>query len=134
MAELKSCSRCKKLFSYIAGKRICPECKENEEKLFDDVKNYIRDNPKANFKQIHQDLGASPKLLQEFIASGRLLLSDSSPLTLSCQICGELISKGKVCDKCNAGMINELNGVTQKTEQQKKPEVKQKTGGMFSRR
>ncbi|ONI44997.1 hypothetical protein AN641_05140 [Candidatus Epulonipiscioides gigas] len=133
MAEIKTCSRCKKLFSYLGGKRICPECKNNEEKIFDDVKEYIRDNPKANFKQIHQDLGVSPKLLEEFIASGRLVLSSSSPLTLTCQICGESIKRGRVCEKCNTGMINELNGINQKTEQPKKTEVKQ-TGGMFSRR
>ncbi len=105
--EIKTCARCKKLFQYPGyGRRICPACVKNEEKQFEEVKEYIRENRNASIKQIHDDLNISPKLIEEFISSGRLVLGASSPITLTCQMCGKEISRGKVCDKCNQSIAD----------------------------
>lgn len=105
--EIKTCARCKKLFQYPGyGRRICPVCFKNEEKQFDEVKEYIRENKNASIKQIHEDLNISPKLIEEFISSGRLVLGASSPITLTCQMCGAEISRGKVCDKCTQSIAD----------------------------
>ncbi|WP_010166253.1 hypothetical protein [Candidatus Epulonipiscium viviparus] len=133
--EIKTCMRCKKIFQYQGyGRRICTQCVKEEEKQFEEVKEYIRDNEKATIKQIHEDLGVSPRLIEEFIASGRLILSASSPITLTCQMCGDEIKKGKVCDKCNKEIMRDTEAGLKNTPVQSKRPSGPATGGMFSRR
>ena len=39
--NVKNCRKCGKVFNYIGGMPICPQCREELEKKFDTVKEYI---------------------------------------------------------------------------------------------
>lgn len=131
--EIKTCARCKKLFQYPGyGRRICPVCFKHEEQQFDEVKEYIRENKNASIKQIHEDLNVSPKLIEEFISSGRLVLSASSPITLSCQMCGAEITKGKICDQCNQSLMEANTSNTPSQKSDSPPKSNSGHHGMFT--
>ena len=35
--EVKNCKKCRRLFNYISGPSICPQCREELEKKFQEV-------------------------------------------------------------------------------------------------
>ena len=44
--EVKNCKNCGRLYNYIGGVyRLCPECMRKLEEKFQEVKDYIEDNP-----------------------------------------------------------------------------------------
>ena len=42
--NVKNCKKCGRLFNYVAGPFICPVCREETEKKFVEVKQYIREH------------------------------------------------------------------------------------------
>ena len=42
--NVKNCRKCGRIFNYIGGQPICPTCREEAEKKFETVKNYIKEN------------------------------------------------------------------------------------------
>lgn len=104
--EMKSCRSCKKLFSYSGGKRICPACRKKEEEFLDETIDYVRKNPGSTINEIHKNIGVPRKLVEEFIREGNLILSDDSPITLSCTMCGKSIKRGSVCEACAASRLD----------------------------
>ena len=50
--EVRNCRSCRRLFNYLGGQQICPDCKEKIEKRFYAVKEYIRENPHARMQEI----------------------------------------------------------------------------------
>ena len=42
--DVKNCKKCRRLFNYIGGPAICPQCREELEKKFQQAKEFIRDN------------------------------------------------------------------------------------------
>ena len=39
--DVRNCKGCGKLFNYMSGAQLCPECREKLEKKFSSVKDYI---------------------------------------------------------------------------------------------
>ncbi|MCR5773762.1 MAG: flagellar protein [Lachnospiraceae bacterium] len=107
--NVKNCRKCGKIFNYIGGVPICPACKEDLEKKFNDVKNYIRENPKASIPKICEDCEVDTGQLQQWIREERLIFSDDSPVGIPCEKCGTMIHSGRYCEKCKAELANGLN-------------------------
>lgn len=121
--NVRNCRKCGKIFNYIGGQPICPSCREDLEKKFDEVKNYIRENPKAGIPQICEECEVETSQLQQWIREERLVFSDDSPVGIPCEVCGTMIHTGKYCDKCKADLANGLSQSIAKPEAPK-PEPK----------
>ena len=53
--EVKNCKNCGRLYNYIGGVyRLCPECMRKLEEKFQEVKDYIEDNPRADMREISE--------------------------------------------------------------------------------
>jgi hypothetical protein len=51
--EVKNCKNCGRLYNYIGGVyRLCPECMRKLEEKFQEVKDYIENNPRADMREI----------------------------------------------------------------------------------
>lgn len=125
--EVKVCSRCKKMFQYITGPRVCPKCKQIEEEQFQKVKEYLRENPGAALNTVSEETQVSVKLIESFLKQGRLEVVPGSPMMLSCERCGASILTGKYCNKCKNELVGELSAVAQDiTAHQKESEHKEK--------
>ncbi|MBO5550520.1 MAG: flagellar protein [Lachnospiraceae bacterium] len=107
--NVRNCRKCGKIFNFIGGQPICPSCREASEKKFEEVKNYIRENPKANIPQISQDCEVETHQIHQWIREERLVFADDSPIGLPCEKCGAMIHSGKYCDKCKAELANGLS-------------------------
>lgn len=121
--NVKNCKKCGKIFTYVAGPPICPQCREAIEKKFEEVKAYIRENPKASIPQISTDCEVETSQIQQWIREERLVFADDSPVGIPCEKCGAMIHTGKYCDKCKAELANGLNASIAKP-QMPKPEPK----------
>ncbi|OON95699.1 MAG: hypothetical protein ATN36_00915 [Epulopiscium sp. Nele67-Bin005] len=117
--ELKLCRRCKSLFQYTGGKPICTACKKEEEQQFMEIRDYLRDNPKATFVSCSDATGVPVKLIEDFIKEGRLVLSPSSPMAPQCETCGKDITTGRLCQQCLDQLGQEVKGNFQKQQQAK---------------
>lgn len=125
--DVRNCAKCGKLFQYIGGPPICPNCKRKEEEDFELVKNYIYENKNANMIEISNETGVSTKLIERFIREGRLMLSEDSPISLKCEKCGADIRTGRFCEACSRSLSNEIRMSTgAKQAPNKHTEVREK--------
>ena len=47
--QVTTCKACGKIFNYVQGDRLCPQCIKKMDEKFVDVKKFVRDNPKSAF-------------------------------------------------------------------------------------
>jgi flagellar operon protein (TIGR03826 family) len=102
--QLKNCPRCGKLFSS-SGRGLCSQCLQEDARDYDLVRTYLRKNPGANMVEVNRETGVELGKIEEFIRQGRLL--SYSKLQVACEICGEPITGGRLCDDCRRGFRSE---------------------------
>lgn len=108
--EVKNCKGCGRLFNYLQGPPLCPACIADLENKFQQVKDYLRENPKAQMNQIAEDNDVSVKQIKQWVREERLTFTEESQITLDCENCGAPILTGRFCDRCRATLQNELSG------------------------
>jgi len=105
--ELCSCKYCNNLFLYASfGPKICTSCKEKEDKQYHLVKEYILIHTGASVKEVSSSTNVSPTKIKSFLREGRLIIPDSSPIFLDCELCSSKIKYGHVCSDC-ASTLND---------------------------
>ena len=120
VVELRNCAGCDRPFLY-TGNNLCPNCLKEEQKQFEKVYHYLRDNPNASIAQLCDDTGVDEKLILKFLRQGRLQLAKAS-YYLQCEICGRSISTGRICPECANQMKRNLAFSESKNEKQKSDE------------
>lgn len=98
--NIKNCVRCHKIFQPKIGENICPECREQESKMEEIVREYVRDHPGITIREIIDGTGASEKLIWRMIRQGQFENSGGLEIQYPCGKCGVLISSGAYCDAC----------------------------------
>ena len=109
--ELMNCRNCKRLFNYVTGEKLCPQCKELLEKKFEEVKGYIRDNPGANINTVADECETTVKQIKKWVREARLTFADDSLVGLECERCGKMIHCGRFCKDCAGGLEEAMNGM-----------------------
>ncbi len=122
--NLKNCKKCGKMFNYIAGMPICPQCRENAEAQFQVVKKFVQENKQASIPEIVENCNVETKQIQQWIREERLFFADDSPVKINCEICGTQISTGRFCDKCKKETMNGLNVAGRRKETEHTETVK----------
>ena len=126
--EVRNCKGCNRLFQYLSGAPLCPACKEELEKKFVEVKEYIYNNPGASITQVSEENDVSIKQIKQWIREDRLVLSTPSPDGVLCEQCGTPICSGRFCVSCKAKITNTLGSVLNKPKTNWEPEKKEKDG------
>ena len=124
--DVRNCRNCGRLFNYLGGPNICPSCRDEIEKKFQDVKEYIRDNPRASIQEISDENGVTTNQIRQWIREERLQFTDDSPVGIECEICGAIIKTGKYCDACKNNTANALAKSIEKPEAPEMPKPKPK--------
>lgn len=109
--EVRNCRKCRRLFNYLGGKPYCPACRDALEMQFLKVRDYIRDNPRDGIQEIADACEVEAVQIRDWIKEGRLEVTVSSGITLTCEKCGATILKGRFCDKCNQKMADSLGAL-----------------------
>ena len=93
--EVRNCKNCGRLYNYIGGAyRLCPDCMKKLEEKFQEVKQYIEDNPRADMRDISENCDVSTRQIEQWIREERLSFSDDSPIGIACEVCGATIKTG----------------------------------------
>lgn len=127
--DVKNCRKCGKIFNYIQGLPICPACKEKAEELFQKVKKYIRENPRADIREVSAECDVEIGQIQQWIREERLEFTDDSPIKLPCENCGAMIRAGKYCERCKAAMAKNLSGAIERKKSLVEPPKKEQDHG-----
>ncbi len=121
--DVKNCRRCRRLFNYIGGQPICPQCREELENKFQEVKKYLFDNRNATIADVVENCDVEDSQVRQWVREERLEFSSGIDTGVTCENCGAPITSGRFCDKCKATMINELSAAGRRPEAPK-PVVK----------
>lgn len=119
--DVRNCKGCGKLFNYIGGTPLCPNCIKALDEKFVQVKQYIYDNKGANIQQVADDNEVSIQQLRQWVREEKLEFSDASLVGLACDNCGAMIRSGRFCKNCKDKLANKLGNAFQKAPE---PEVK----------
>ena len=125
----RNCRSCKKLFNHVSGPPICPKCREEKEKKFQDVKKYIQDHGQASINQVAEECEVEINQINQWIREERLQFAEDSPIRVACEKCGTMIQTGALCDRCKSEMANTLGSVYKKEAPVKEDPVKKQADG-----
>ncbi len=115
--DTRTCRSCGRLFNYITGQPICPACKDELEKKFQIVKQYIWENKRATLEQISEENEVSVKQLKQWVKEERLSFSEDSPIGLSCENCGADIKTGRFCQACKNKLGDKISSAIVRNEE-----------------
>jgi len=109
MAELRNCKKCNRIFSYFVGQPICPQCKKEEETLFEEVSRYVRDHPGLPLAMVAKEMDVSYDKLLKYVREGRLQVKgQDGKVVYFCEHCGEEIPSGRLCKECEDVVSKDL--------------------------
>lgn len=125
--EVKNCKECGHLFNYMGGAPLCDGCRKKLEQKFQEVKQYLDENPNASVNQVSEDNDVSVKQIKQWIREERLSLSEASLDGVTCEHCGRPIRTGRFCEKCKAAMANSFANSIEKPKPLE-PQKKERDG------
>lgn len=118
---IRNCKKCGKIYQYDGVHKICLECRRKEEKDFEKVKEFLRENPSSSINKVSEETGVEKKTIIEFIKNDRLIAEDIEiEETIRCQRCGREIKHGKYCEKCISDFKGEIESIKKEKEAKKK--------------
>ncbi len=125
--SIRNCKRCGKIYQYNGVHKICDNCRAQLEKDFEEVKEFLKENPNSSISEVSEETGVEKKTIIEFIKNNRLIAEDLEiDVKIQCQRCGTEIKHGKYCDKCISDMKDEIDNVTKKEEKKNKRNMGEK--------
>ena len=122
--DVRNCKQCNKVFNYIGGIPLCPECVKKSEDKFEDVKKYIYDHPRCGMQEVSTELEVSIAQIRKWLKEERLSFSEDSDIALSCEKCSKKILTGRYCKACKDTMASQFGSLYKKEEPQIKIEKK----------
>lgn len=129
--EVKNCKECKRLFNYIGGPRLCPDCREKLEDKFNEVKKFVEDNKNASISVVSEEMGVSVQQINQWVREERLIFAEGSVVMINCESCGAPIRTGRYCDKCKGQMVNKFGGMYQREKTEPKKEERDRARMRF---
>lgn len=109
--DVRNCKGCSRLFNYIGGQPLCPECIKALDVKFDEVRDYVYDHPRAGMQQVAEENDVSVAQIKRWIREERLAFSDDAQVGLECEGCGKMIRTGRFCEVCKAKYINDFSAI-----------------------
>ena len=112
--DVRNCKQCNKVFNYIGGVPLCPECVKKAGDKFDDVKRYIYDHPRCSIHEVAEEIGVSVSQIRKWLKEERLAFSEDSDIALNCEKCGKKILTGRFCKLCKDSMSSQFESLYKK--------------------
>lgn len=129
--EVKNCKDCKRLFNYIGGPRLCPDCRAKLEEKFAEVKKFVEENKNASISVVSEEMDVSVQQLNQWVREERLIFAEGSAVMIDCESCGAPIRTGRYCENCKSQMVNKFGGMYKKEEVQQKRDPRERARMRF---
>ena len=117
--NVRNYRKCRRLFNYVMGPYLCPQCREEREAKFQEVKKFVQENRYADIPTVSEACNVEPSQINQWIREERLCFAEDSPIGIACERCGLTIKSGRFCEKCKAEMSNGFKSAI--TPQEPKP-------------
>ncbi|HKM05086.1 MAG TPA: flagellar protein [Lachnospiraceae bacterium] len=114
--NVRNCRKCGRIYNYIVGPNVCPQCRKLQEAKFQEVKKFVMENKGSGIQDIAQNCDVEVPQIQQWIREERLVFSEDSPISIECETCGAMIKTGRYCNSCKANTANTLSGSIRKNE------------------
>lgn len=121
--EVRNCKGCGKLFNYLSGPPLCPNCVKAMDVKFEEVKEYVYDHPRVGIQEVSEELEVPIAQIKQWIREERLSFAEDSMIGLECEGCGVTIKTGRFCKTCKDKLAK---GFTNLYPSDKAPIQKQK--------
>lgn len=106
--DFRNCPQCGKLFRYV-NRYLCAACIEAEEKEFEIVRAYVRDNEGKSIPEVSEATGIAVEKIIRFLRNGKLIVKGLElDGALTCGSCGAPIDSGRLCEKCRSNLAAKL--------------------------
>ncbi len=103
------CSECGGIMVFKGvGEYQCEDCGAREYDDYGKVRNYLEKNKGANVAEISDNTGVSHKAIREMIKEKRFEVLDNRGGYIRCEMCGENITSGRLCSKCEMAYHRKL--------------------------
>lgn len=112
--DVRNCKGCGKLFNYLQGPPLCQACIKSLDLKFQEVKEYVYDNPHSSIQQVSEEMEVSVNQIKKWIREERLSFADDSAIGIDCELCGATIKTGRYCEKCKGKMQQSLDSAYEK--------------------
>lgn len=109
--NVRNCRRCRKLFNYVVGPIVCPQCRDELEAEFQKVKKYVQEHPRVDIRTVSEECEVEVSQIRQWVREERLEFADDSAVGLNCERCGKIIKSGRYCPECKRDMTQTLNNV-----------------------
>lgn len=120
--NVSNCRNCGRLFNVLSNERLCPQCKQKVEDVFQKVKQYLEENPNSSVNQVAEANEVSVKQIKQWVREERLTFSADSMQGIDCENCGRMIRTGRFCDSCKSNLANTLKSMLDKPKSNE-PEI-----------
>ena len=124
--DVRNCKSCGKLYNYIGGPPLCPSCVKALDDKFDQVKQYIYDNPRAGVQEVSEANDVTTMQIHKWIRDERLAFTEDSMVALECEMCGASIRTGRFCKSCKDKLSSHFGSLYEDISEEKKKEFKEK--------
>jgi len=110
--NVRNCRNCRRLFNYVVGPHLCPECKDELERKFQIVKKYVQDNKNCDITEVSETCEVDVQDIRQWIREERLQFSEDSMTGIGCEACGVMIRSGRYCDKCKTALMSGFKSIS----------------------
>ena len=126
--DVMNCRTCGRMFNRLGNESVCPSCARELEDKFQQVKEYLRENPKSPLEVVSKENDVSVKQIKRWVREERLVFSDDSPVGIECEMCGKMIHSGRFCAACKGSLANTFSDALDKPKAPE-PTKKRKSDG-----
>ncbi len=113
------CAECESVMVYKGlGEYQCENCRKLEYDEYGKVRNYLEEHSGANVAKISSDTGVTHSSIREMIKESRFAVIENRGGYIRCEMCGDNINMGRLCQKCEATYHRKIEDETrsQKTK------------------
>lgn len=100
---------------------ICPKCFQEEEKVFQKVRDFLRANNGASLEDVAIHTGCGVEQVESFLRSGRLERVGVKKVAHPCQLCQKIIYEGVVCPDCKKNLKEQVTSLKSLVPDSEKP-------------
>lgn len=127
--NVRNCRKCRRLFNYVVGPHICPECRNALEEQFQVVRKYVQDHKNCDIQEVADACDVDPQDIRQWIREERLQFSEDSMTGISCEACGVMIRSGRYCEACRTGLMSGFKAISSEIKTANQANAKQPTAG-----
>lgn len=82
------------------GEYSCEDCKAIDYDDYGKVRRYIETHRGANATEIEAATGVTRRTIRKMLEDSRIQIAKGTTVALRCEICGQTIRSGRLCERC----------------------------------